>query len=130
MTQPVSTSTDKNIVDLSRGSRNRAVNRAIKATREKLQYGDRAIHTFDRDLLVMHLAAVLQSASITPYMIIVITFIGTYFNDDLRLIAWAFAALFLHAVNTLIQRFTQRQHITQENVAKWRHVLLLSLIHI
>lgn len=124
MTQPVSTSTDKNIVDLSRGSRNRAVNRAIKATREKLQYGDRAIHTFDRDLLVMHLAAVLQSASITPYMIIVITFIGTYFNDDLRLIAWAFAALFLHAVNTLIQRFTQRQHITQENVAKWRHVLL------
>ncbi|MBB4064545.1 sensor histidine kinase [Gellertiella hungarica] len=124
MSQQVSSSTDKIIVDRSRSHRNRAVNRAVKATRERLQHGDHGSRAFDRDLLVMHLTTALQSASITPYLIVAITIVGSYFNDDLRLIGWAFMALVLHAANTLLQRFALRQNITNENARKWQHVLL------
>lgn len=125
MSQSVSSHSDKIIVDRSRGHRNRAVNRAVKATRERLQHGDHGAGGFDRELMVMHLTTALQSASITPYLIIAITIIGTYFNDDLRLIGWAFAALILHAANTLLSRTAARQQITVENAVRWRSLLLL-----
>nr|WP_316654476.1 HAMP domain-containing sensor histidine kinase [uncultured Gellertiella sp.] len=124
MSKSVSSSTDKIIVDRSRGHRNSAVNRAVKATRERLQHGDHAGRAFDRELMVMHLSTTLQSASITPYLIVVITIIGTYFNNDLRLIGWAFSALVLHAGNTLLSRIGMRHQITVENAKKWRNILL------
>lgn len=125
MSQSVSSNTDKIIVDRSRGHRNRAVNRAVKVTRERLQHGDHSSRAFDRELMLMHLTTALQSASITPYLIIAITIIGTYFNDDLRLIGWAFGALVLHAANTILNRMALRQDITMENAARWRGFLLL-----
>jgi two-component system cell cycle sensor histidine kinase PleC len=125
MPQSVSSSTDKIIVDRSRGHRNRAVNRAVRATRERLQYGDNGGRAFERELMTMHLTTALQSASITPYLIIAITIIGTYLNGDLRLIGWAFVALVLHAGNTLLGRRAARQQITSENAARWRNFLLI-----
>lgn len=121
---PVSTSTDKIIVDKSRGHRNRAVNRAVKATRERLQHGDVGGGAFDRELMVMHLTTALQSASIIPYLIIAITFVGTYINNDLRLGVWALATLVLHAINTLLSRAALRQEITPENAGRWKNFLL------
>lgn len=121
---PVSTSTDKIIVDKSRGHRNRAVNRAVKATRERLQHGEVGGTAFDRELMVMHLTTALQSASITPYLIIAITFVGTYINNDLRLGVWALATLVLHAINTILSRTALRQEITPENAARWKNFLL------
>lgn len=121
---PVSTSTDKIIVDKSRGHRNRAVNRAVKATRERLQHGEVGGSAFDRELMVMHLTTALQSASITPYLIIAITFVGTYINNDLRLGAWALVTLVLHAINTLLSRTALRQQITPENAERWKNFLL------
>ena len=130
MSQQVSSSTDKIIVDRSRGHRNRAVNRAVRATRERLQHGEHTGRAFDRELMTMHLATTLQSASITPYLIVAITIIGTYFNGDLRLIAWAFLALILHAGNTLLSRAAVRQQITSENAERWRSFLLIGQIAI
>lgn len=125
MSQSVSNNTDKIIVDRSRGHRNRAVNRAVKVTRERLQHGDHSSRAFDRELMLMHLTTALQSASITPYLIIAITIIGSYFNDDLRLIGWAFGSLVLHAANTILNRMALRRHITMENAARWRGFLLI-----
>lgn len=124
MSHTVSSSTDKIIVDRSRGHRNRPANRAVRATRERLQYGDNAGGAFDRELLTMYLTTASQSASITICLIMAITVIGTYITDDLDLIPWALVALILHGGNMVLCRTAARQQMTAENAERWRGLLL------
>ena len=124
MAQGVSTSTDKNIVDLSRGHRNRAVSKAVRATRERLQSTQDGARLFDREMMVMHLNALLQAATVMPLFITLVTAAGFYISRDLRMLGWAFLALCIHTVVTLLARKAERQEMTPPNVTKWQRLLL------
>ena len=124
MIQGVSTSTDKNIVDRSRSHRNKAVSKAVRATRERLQLGTSKHNAFDREMVTMHVGALLQSATVMPLLVILITAVGTYVTRDAGLFGWAVLALCLHAVNILIARRANQGQITTETTAKWRRRLI------
>ncbi|KEQ06062.1 MULTISPECIES: sensor histidine kinase [Pseudorhizobium] len=128
MSNGVSTSTDKNIVDLSRSNRNRAVSKTVRATRERLQTTGNSTKFFDRDALALHVNAMLQSALVTPIFVAVVTAIGLYINPASNLIAWALLALSTHAINVLAARRASRIEITTLNTASWRMRLLCGQI--
>lgn len=128
MSNGVSASADKNIVDLSRGHRNKAVSKTVRATRERLQSTGRNAPAFDRDVLAMHVNTVLQSALVTPLFVTVVTAIGLYLNPATTLVGWALLALSVHAINVLIARRASRIEITAPNMRKWRLRLLIGQV--
>ncbi|SFB39558.1 two-component system, cell cycle sensor histidine kinase PleC [Rhizobium sp. NFR07] len=128
MSSGVSTSTDKIIVDRSRSHRNKAVSKAVRATRERLQLSTNGNHAFDRDMLAQHVNAVLQSAAAVPLFIALITGIGMYLSPSANMLAWALLMLSLHAINLLIARRFSRKEITAADTAKWRRRLLIGQV--
>ncbi|MGO4441249.1 sensor histidine kinase [Rhizobium sp. RAF56] len=119
----VSTSTDKIIVDRTRGHRNKAVSRAVRQTRERLQMGGGG--SFDREIMMMHLHAMLQGASVVPIFIIVVAGLGLYITRDVEVVGWALLTLTAHAINMLIGRYLRKQTITAESARRWRPILIL-----
>jgi two-component system cell cycle sensor histidine kinase PleC len=128
MSSGVSTSTDKIIVDRSRSHRNKAVSKAVRTTRERLQLRSPGNHAYDRDMLAAHVHAVLQSAAIVPLFIALVTGIGLYLSPSTHLIAWALLMLSLHAINLLLARRFSRKEISQAQAARWRRRLLVAQI--
>ncbi|TCV59366.1 two-component system cell cycle sensor histidine kinase PleC [Neorhizobium sp. R1-B] len=128
MSNGVSTSTDKIIVDRSRSHRNKAVSKAVRATRERLQSSSKGNQVFDRDMLSMHASAVLQGASIMPLFVIVVTAIGIYINPSANLFGWALLMLSLHAINVLLARRASRKEIAAIETRKWRNRLLAAQV--
>ena len=63
----VSTTTDKNIVDRSRSHRNRAVSRAVRVTRERLQSAAGTSPVFEREMLLLYIDAVLHGALVCRF---------------------------------------------------------------
>jgi two-component system cell cycle sensor histidine kinase PleC len=128
MSTGVSTSTDKNIVDRSRSHRNKAVSKAVRATRERLQSSADGSHAFDRDMLGMHVNSILQGAVVMPLVVVLVTAIGIYINPDAHLFGWAWVMLCLHAVNVAIARYASRSEITAAEAAKWRRRFLAAQV--
>jgi two-component system cell cycle sensor histidine kinase PleC len=128
MSNGVSTSTDKIIVDRSRSHRNKAVSKAVRATRERLQSSSKGNQVFDRDMLAMHASAVLQGASIMPLFVVLVTAIGVYINPSANLLGWALLMLSLHAINVLLARRASRKEIAAIETRKWRSRLLAAQV--
>ena len=128
MSNGASASADKNIVDLSRSHRNKAVSKTVRATRERLQTSGGSAPAFDRDVLTIHVNAVLQSALVTPLFVAVVTAVGLYVNPVANLFGWALLALSVHAINVLIARRASRVEITAADTAKWRRRLLIGQV--
>ena len=124
MSNGIPTSTDKNIVDLTRSHRNRAATKAVRATRERLQAGNGTSPAFDADILNMHIAATLQGAAVMPAMVILITIFGSFLSLGPSLITWAILTLGVNALTILLARRASKQEITAENQAGWRNLLL------
>jgi two-component system cell cycle sensor histidine kinase PleC len=124
MSTGVSTSTDKIIVDKSRSHRNKAVSKAVRQTRERLQSGHSLSAAFDRDVLRMYMTSVLQGATIMPLFVIIIAGLGLYITQDTQIVLWALLTLTCHAGNILLVRRARRQEITAEGARKWRRILL------
>ncbi len=128
MSSGVSTSTDKIIVDRSRGHRNKAVSKAVRATRERLQLSTNGNQAFDRDMLSMHVNAVLQAAAVVPLFIALVTAIGMYVSPSANLIVWALLMLSLHAINLLLARRFSRKEIAAAATTKWRRRMLFAQV--
>ena len=124
MSSGVSTSTDKNIVDRTRSHRNKAVSKAVRATRDRLQSSSNGNFAFDRDMLSIHIGSGLQAALMTPLVVAVVTAIGFYLNPDIHIFAWALLMLCLHAINVLLARRASKVEITAADTRKWRRRLL------
>ena len=122
----VSTSTDKIIVDRSRSHRNRAVSKAVRQTRERLQSG--SIGSFDREIMMMHVHAMLQGASVMPIFVIAVAALGVYMTRDMTLLGWALVTLTAHAINMLLGRRLRGGEITAERARRWRHILILGQV--
>jgi two-component system cell cycle sensor histidine kinase PleC len=124
MSTGVSTSTDKIIVDKSRSHRNKAVSKAVRQTRERLQSGHSSRSAFDRDTLRMYAAAALQGATVMPLFVVIIAALGIYFTGNAQILLWALVTLVCHAGNILLVRRVGKQEITAENARGWRRLLL------
>jgi two-component system cell cycle sensor histidine kinase PleC len=125
MSNGVSTSTDKNIVDKSRSHRNKPVAKAVRVTRERLQSSHAPSGAFDRDVLNLYINAVLQGASIIPLFVIIIAILGIYFTGDTQIVLWAILTLTAHAVNVFLARRARKREMTAIRTRKWRRLLLL-----
>jgi two-component system cell cycle sensor histidine kinase PleC len=128
MSSGVSTSTDKIIVDRSRGHRNKAVSKAVRATRERLQSSAGGSHVFDRDMLGMHITTILQGAAIMPLVVVLVTAVGLYLKPDAHLFGWALVMLCLHAVNVFLARRASRKEIAAAETTKWRRRFLAAQV--
>lgn len=125
MSNGVSTSTDKNIVDKSRSHRNKPVAKAVRVTRERLQSSHAPSGAFDRDVLNIYINAVLQGASIIPLFVIIIAILGIYFTGDTQIVLWAILTLTAHAANVFLARRARKREMTAIRAHKWRRLLLL-----
>jgi len=124
MSQKVSSSPDKIIVDRSRVSKNHAVARTVKATRERLQTNSSVGSTFDLEMLSLHLSSVHYGAAIMPLFVLIIGVFSNSFFNGLDLFAWMIASLLAHSVHLIVAARARRTGITQENVVFWRRLLL------
>ncbi|MGV8936706.1 MAG: sensor histidine kinase [Allorhizobium sp.] len=124
MSKGVSTSTDKNIVDLSRNHRNKAVSKAVRTTRERLQSSQAGMPAFEREMLGMHVKATLQGAGVMPLLILLIAAIGSYINPDPQIYIWALFSLCIHALNIILSRQAGKIELNAINTARWRRLLL------
>jgi len=128
MSTGVSTSTDKIIVDKSRSHRNKAVSRAVRATRERLQTATGNSPGFDREMMQLHISATVQGALAIPVVVVLIAAGGIYLTQEIGLLAWAVLALSVHAIGMLVAHRARRHDITGENVRRWQRRFLLAQV--
>jgi len=124
MSSGVSTSTDKIIVDKSRHHRNKAVSKAVRATRERLQSSANGSHAFDHDALALHVNNMLQSALILPFFIVLVAAVGTYITSDSSLLPWALFTLAAHSLNLLLARRASKTELTALNTQRWQRMFI------
>jgi two-component system, cell cycle sensor histidine kinase PleC len=85
-------SEDKNVLDRAKSQRNAELTGAVSRTRNRLR--DASIEPrYDRELLIMHVAAVAKFARLIPFFIAAITFLGIAFGPGFTMVIWAFIAL-------------------------------------
>ncbi|CAN7354885.1 HAMP domain-containing sensor histidine kinase [Pararhizobium sp. LjRoot235] len=125
MSKGVSTSTDKIIVDKSRSHRNKAVSKAVRATRERLQAGPSNASGFAREMLGLHIDAMLQGAIAMPLFLFLVTGVGVYLSQTLDIVAWGLMTLCVHAIGILVARRAKTHEITAEKVSYWRRRCLI-----
>jgi two-component system, cell cycle sensor histidine kinase PleC len=124
----VSTSTDKIIVDRTRGHRNKPVSKAVRATRERLQSNHSGAGVFDRDAMKMYADSCLQGAAIAPLLIILVTIAGLHFTRDVSFIAWAVFALTANSANLLMMRRISQMELTAANTTQTRRLMLIGQV--
>ncbi|AOF91701.1 HAMP domain-containing sensor histidine kinase [Sinorhizobium sp. RAC02] len=128
MSTGVSTSTDKIIVDKSRSHRNKAVSRAVRTTRERLQTATGLSPGFEREMLQLHIASTVQSALAVPMVIVLIAAGGIYLTGEIGLIAWAVLALSMHALGMIVARRARGREITADTVRRWQRRFLIAQV--
>jgi two-component system cell cycle sensor histidine kinase PleC len=124
MSNRVSSSPDKNIVDRSRASKNQAVSRTVRTTRERLQMNGSAASSFDKDMLLLHLSSAQQSAAMLPLAVLLIGVIANYYFGNVNLFPWMLVSLFVHSANVILIMRARKAAITTENAQSWRFRLL------
>lgn len=128
MSTGVSTSTDKIIVDKSRSHRNKAVSRAVRATRDRLQIATGVSPGFEREMMQLHVASVAQSALAIPVVVMLIAAGGVYLTQEIGLVAWAVLALTMHAIGMIVAHRARGREITAENVRRWQRGFLVAQV--
>jgi len=119
---------DKIIVDLTRTHKNAAVVKTVRVARDQLQ-NSRAVPTaFDREMMMMHVSAVLQGAAAPPFMVIMTALTGLYFDAAADLLLWAFGTLCAYAVLLLMARRASRQFSDEDFALRWRNRFVLAYL--
>jgi two-component system, cell cycle sensor histidine kinase PleC len=91
---------DKNVLDRAKSHRNAALSGAIARTRNRLR--ETGVEPrYDRELLLMHLAAIRKFARLIPFFIASITLLGMAFGPGLVMIIWSMAMLAAYYLLTL-----------------------------
>lgn len=125
MPERVSTSPDKNVVDLSKVSRNAGLTRTIRETRAKLQNGDAGLKQFQRETLALFIDASLDSAAAVPILACGVGAFSLAFNMGQYTLIWMLTTLIVHALHIFaLQQIKQRQPIREENTVNWTRRLL------
>lgn len=125
MSKGVPTTADKNIVDLSRSHRNKAVSKAVRTMRERLQSSHSGSPAFDRELLGMHVDSALQGAAVVPFMVLLAGGLGAYVSLAPWIYSWALLTLTVHSLNILLARHISKRDRATLAIKRWRRLLLL-----
>lgn len=120
------TTTDKIIVDLTRTHKNAAVVKTVREARDQLQNGRVVSHAFDREMMIMHINAVLQGAAAPPFLVIMTALTGLYFDAGADLLVWAFGTLCAYAGMLLMARRAARHFNEEDLPTRWRKRFLLA----
>jgi two-component system, cell cycle sensor histidine kinase PleC len=92
---------DKNVLDRAKSQRNAELTGAVSRTRNRLR--DASVEPrYDRELLLMHAAAIAKFARLMPFFIAAITFLGIAFGPGFTMVLWSFGALITYYILTLI----------------------------
>lgn len=121
---------DKNIVDRSRVPRNPGVANAVRATRDRLATASRVNPEFAREMTLLHVNAVLQSAAAMPVLVLVAAGISIYFDDSFQLIPWAAVTLVAYAVLVFFARRASGQTFDHATTARWARRFLIAHLSI
>jgi two-component system cell cycle sensor histidine kinase PleC len=124
MSNRASSSPDKIIVDRSRASKNRAVARTVKTTRERLQLTGGAASGYDKEMLSAHLSSIQHSAAMLPLFVLLVGIFANYTFEASELFPWMLASLLVHSLNLLLVNKARKADLQPENAAKWRKRLL------
>ncbi|MGF0538482.1 sensor histidine kinase [Agrobacterium sp. ES01] len=124
MSNGVSTSTDKNIVDLTRSHRNKAASKAVRATRERLQTNHIGGAAFDCEMLRMHMRSALQGAAVIPILVLFVAGVGAIIQPSPALYIWVMFTLTIHALNVLLIRSVSKMDFDERQVQKFRRILI------
>jgi two-component system, cell cycle sensor histidine kinase PleC len=94
---------DKNVLDRAKSQRNAELTSAVLRTRNRLR--DASVEPrYDRELLLMHVAAIAKFARLIPFFIAAITMLGIAFGPGFTMVFWAFSALISYYILTLISQ--------------------------
>ena len=119
---------DKNIVDRSRSPRNPGVSRAVRSMRERLQTVSPMNAAFAREMMLLHLNAVLQSAAAMPILILAATGISLYIGQSFQLFPWAAVTLFAYAALVFFARRASGQSFDRPTTRKWTRRFLFAYL--
>ena len=122
------TMTDKIIVDKSRTHKNAAMVKTVRETRDLLQNGRASLPAFDREMMMMHINAVLQGAAAPPFLVIMTAMVGLYFDEAIGLLVWAFVTLCVYAALVLVARRAARNLSDEDLVQRWRKRFLAAYV--
>ncbi len=99
---------DKNVLDRAKSQRNAELAGAVSRTRNRLRDASIQPH-YDRELLVIHVAAIAKFARLIPFFIAAIAFLGIAFGPGFDMVIWAFGALAAYYILTLVSHIVGKQ---------------------
>jgi len=114
------TMTDKNIVDRTRKHKNASVMNTVRQARDTLQNGRFMPTSFDREMMMMQVNAVLQGAAAPPFLVIMTAGAGLYFDAAFELLAWAFLTLCAYVALLLIAKRAANSLDDENWSRRWR----------
>ncbi|OLP56704.1 two-component sensor histidine kinase [Rhizobium rhizosphaerae] len=125
MPHTASANPDKNIVDRTQSRPNRAVARAVRATRARLQTGRFSNAVFEKEMMRLHLDSVVHNSAGVALTILLAAAFGMWLAGDLALAAWMAMALSLQALCIVVAWRARKVTLTQEQVAPLRRQFIL-----
>jgi two-component system, cell cycle sensor histidine kinase PleC len=126
MTARIDISSDKNIVDRSRVSRNPDATKAVRSTRDRLQYNGAVPVEFAREMLLLHINALLQGAAAMPVLVLLAAVVSIFFGESFELIPWAAMTLAAYAALVLFARRAATQSFDRQATRKWARRFLVA----
>ncbi len=119
-------SADKNIVDKSRNSRNAAIARTLRATRDRLQTdGERNVQ-YDREMMSMFISSAIQGAAAMPALVLLTAGFSILFFNSPNVFAWTMAGLAAYALMAFMAKRADRQKITFESAKRWERNFIVA----
>ena len=119
-------SADKNIVDKSRNSRNAAIARTLRATRDRLQTdGERNVQ-YDREMMSMFISSAIQGAAAMPALVLLTAGFSMLFFNSPNVFAWTMAGLAAYALMAFMAKRADRQKITFESAKRWERNFIVA----
>ena len=125
MPHTASANPDKNIVDRTQNRPNRAVARAVRATRTRLQTGRFSSTVFEKEMMGLHLDSVVRNSAGVALTIVVTGALGIWLTGSLALAGWMAMALSLQALSLFIALRALKTALTQERVTPLRRQFIL-----
>jgi two-component system cell cycle sensor histidine kinase PleC len=117
--------TDKIIVDRRKPHRNTDVARAVRKTRERLSQHSGDV-VFDREMLKLHAHAILTSAAVIPFLVLLVATAAILFGGGLHMLVWAGIAIACYAALILTARRAEKTPIGKLDIGKTRRAFFVA----
>ncbi len=111
-TELVRSGADKNIVDKTRSSRNAAIARTLRATRERLQTDGSRSGQYDRELMSMYISSSIHGAAAMPALVLLTAAVNILYFNGPNVFIWTLVTLAAYALMAYLAKRASAQKIT------------------